>query len=176
MTNTPELQLPSDELYRKKIDLLEARARALEGLNEALRNRLEQTLNDWREAQAKLQDIETSDILCDFIAEFYHSDLLNYMRQNYESLGLDSRPNSWAEISVKLCEEVRNNSKKTKLVCMQCAGLNEDEWNALYDFKRTRNIRVHPKRNRQVVRRVMKGLPNGLLKEALTKMFQKMVK
>lgn len=169
-----ELPLPSDEYVKNRILVLETKVRTLESINEALRIRLEQTLADWKEAQNKLQDIETSDILCDFIAEFYHCDLLCYLRQ--QDLGAKKPPASWTELSLLLVEEAKTNAKTIKEKCMQCADLSEAEWDALYNFKRSRNVRVHPKRNKFVVRRVLRGLSQGTLKSALTKMLTKMVK
>lgn len=171
LQGTNELRLPSDDGVQNRITLLETKVRTLESINEALRARLEQTLSDWKEAQNKLHDIETSDILCDFIAEFYHCDLLQHLRQQ------DNTNNAtWTEVSLLLAEEAKTNNRKLKKMCMQCADFSEAEWDALYEFKRSRNVRVHPKRNKFIVRRVLKGLAQGTLKSALTKMLTKMVK
>ena len=104
-----ELALPSDDdvvRLRRENAELRARITLLEESNDALQRRMSQTMNDWRETQNKLHANEISDILCDFIAEFYHNDLLNYLRQNYENLEinkiLDSKPATWNEISTKL--------------------------------------------------------------------------
>lgn len=171
-----ELPLPSDTNYEERIELLQSRICSLEKCNEALRLRIEETLSDWQDVQCKLHENEISDILCDFIADFYHSDLLAYMRSNHEKLKLPFKPETWNEISMKLCEEAKSKQHDLRDACMKCADLTADEWDALYDFKRSRNVRVHPKRNKTVIRRVLRELPTGTLRTALTKMFKKMLR
>jgi hypothetical protein len=175
--NTEMLELPSDKTImqlKNENELLRARIQGLELRNQALQQRIAATINDWREVQNKLHSHEISDILCDFIAEYYHNDLLNYLRNKYDELHLeqvlDRVPQTWNEISSKLV------SPRLKEICMQSAMFTEEEWDALYTFKRSRNIRVHPKRSKLVLRRIMRELPTGVLRSALAKMVQKMLK
>ena len=166
--------LPAD--LKAENDLLKAKLKGLEMRNEGLQRRITEILEDWRQLQNKVHMNEISDILCDFIAEFYHNELLNYIRANSETLGLQQKPNSWNEISVMLSEEARINPAvaTVKQACMKAGGFDDAEWNALYDFKRTRNVRVHPRRNKRIVQRVMRELPNGILRQALSKMFKRL--
>lgn len=163
------LQLPSDH-SRDEVHELQTRVAGLEMCNKALRRRLVELTNEWRKLDNEKHTNEISDILCDFIAEFYHNDLLNYVRQHHSN-----KVETWNDISVALNDEARTGNDTLKKVCMKACNFTEQEWDALYEFKRTRNVRVHPRRNSKVVQRVMRELPNGLLRQGLSKLFAKMV-
>lgn len=165
LTPAIDLQLPSD----KRLEELEARVKLLETRNEGLQRRLTDTLNDWRAAQNTLRANEVSDILCDFIAEFYHNELLVYLQKRKVAV------KSWNDISMALSDEARNGQHALKETCMRSADFTEDEWDSLYEFKKTRNVRVHPRRNKRIIARVMRELPSGLLRTALDKMFNRMM-
>jgi hypothetical protein len=55
-------------------------------------------------------------------------------------------------------------------LCCESASFTPEQWTSLYDFKRTRNLRVHPKRTNQIIRRVVDEMPDSAIKSALEKM------
>lgn len=152
-----KLQFENTQLKRR-IEIAEAQLQTSQ-------RRLADMTVDWKKLKRRIKSDETSDIICDFIAEFYHNELLGYLK----SRGLEVH--NWSDVSAKLSTEFRHNETLTRDLCCECACLTPEEWESLYDFKRTRNMRVHPKRNEAIVRRILREFPDGVLKMALQKMF-----
>lgn len=164
------LRLENEQL-RKQMEVQTARIKGLELRNTALQRRVEEVLASWRQVQSKLHTHEVSDIITDYISEFYHNDILRFISKT----GDDKKTySSWVQISEALAAEARRNQNTLKQRCMALAGMTEEEWDAVCLFKRARNCRTHPRRSRNIVQRVMKEIPSGTLKTALEKMFSAM--
>lgn len=173
-----ELELPSDHRVqeleaeirdlRAANDIQNARIKGLQMANEALQRRMADTVNQWKDIQAKLRAHEVSDIITDYISEWYHSDLLKFLAMT------DSSFSSWNAVSEQLTIEAREGRSDLKQKCMALAQMTPQEWDALCLFKKNRNLRVHPRRSKNVVQRIMKDIQPGTLKTALNKMFDSM--
>ena len=170
---TVDLELPSDHLIsdlRDENDRLRDRIKLLEQNNTCLQTRLFETIRDWKALDNKLRMNEISDILSDFQAEWYHNELLRYLRTKAKENGDSFVPDSWTSVSNKLTDEARVNKNDLKSRCMEFGTFTEEEFDYLYEFKRNRNSRVHPKRNRSTIQKIMRDLPSGILKTAFNKM------
>lgn len=171
--NTVDLELPSERSItdlRDENDHLRSKIKLLEQSNSCLQARLFETIRDWKILDNKLHMNEISDILSDFQAEWYHNELLRYLRVKAKENGESFIPESWTSVSNKLTEEARTNKCELKCRCMEFGSFTEEEFDYLYEFKRNRNSRVHPKRNKSTVQKIMRDLPPGILKTAFNKM------
>lgn len=163
----PDLDLDSETTLLHKYAILEAKYIGLEATNALLRRRIAQTIEDCKQTNAKVRSHERSDILCDFIAEFYHVELLRYLKKAVGNQNL-----SWADVCAALNSVTDKDNIKMK--CLEIGNFTEAEWQAVYEFKRTRNMRVHPRKNYNIITKIVRELPAGDLKTALAKMYKLM--
>jgi hypothetical protein len=132
----------------------------------ALQRRLALTVTEWKRLDRQVQSDLNADIICDFISMFYHHELTKFLKQR----GFKYR--SWSEVSTELSAEFYLGDNALKEECCKIAGFTIEEWDALFDYKHTRNLRVHPRRSTAVVAHILNEMPaNSLLKRALEKMF-----
>ena len=148
---------------------MEAELAAVKKELEVCKRRLKMATNEWQRLDKQARNALNADIICDFISTFYHHELIVSLRAQGHKF------RTWSEISIALSREFfESNGTKTKLkdACCLAAGLTQTEWDEIYDFKKNRNIRVHPHRSRAIVRRVLADVADKTtLHSALEKMF-----
>lgn len=152
---------------RHELALADARYKGLETTNQLLRRRITNTINDCKLAHARLKLHEHSDVICDFISLYYNG---KFMRLIQDAMP-DNAPESWTDVCTILNRESASSSGFRQM-CLRLTGFTDDEWQALYEFKKERNTRVHPRRSMAIVNKLLKDLPHGHLKTALHKMFR----
>lgn len=103
-------------------------------------------------------------IVSDWITQFYN---IHVMR-SVKDAGLTTYK-TWNELSNALANEALRGSSILKQFCYQKSGLTEEEWDCIYEIKKARNQRCHPKRTWRDAELVVAGIEEQTHKKAVCK-------
>ena len=86
----------------------------------------------------ELQTYKIEDSVCDWLTRFYNEVLIKLLHKS----GYIQYSN-WNDVRADLYEDYDDSIKQ---ICCNLCGITLDEWNLLYELKKRRNSRCHPRR------------------------------